>query len=65
MREPPVHWNSFWDLTTPAEAAEYLRTKYGPNALRAAEECGAVARSDDRPTDQEFWMAVAAQLRAH
>lgn len=65
MPASPREWKSFWHLTTPAEAAKYLRRKYGADALQAAEECGAVAWSDDSQKDQEFWMAVAAHLKAH
>jgi hypothetical protein len=29
-------WSSFWDLTTPADAADLLRAEHGANALQAA-----------------------------
>jgi hypothetical protein len=52
MFEPPFDWNSFWDLTSPAEAAATFREIYGP----------AAARNDDRENDHRFWVAVSAEL---
>jgi hypothetical protein len=62
MFEAPFDWNSFWDLTTPAEAAEMFREFYGPGAADAAAHCATAAKNDDRPTDHRFWLAVAAEL---
>ena len=62
MFEAPFEWNSFWDLTTPAEAAEMFRESYGRGAAVAAAECATAAKSDDRLTDHHFWLAVAAVL---
>lgn len=62
MFEAPFDWNSFWDLTTPAEAAEMFREFYGCGAVDAAADCATAAKNDDRPTDYRFWLAVAAVL---
>ncbi len=62
MSDFAVNWNSFWDLASPAEAAALLREFYGDAAADAATHCAAAARSDDRPSDHRFWMAVAAEL---
>lgn len=63
MVELSREWESFWDLTTPAEAAELMRADHGEKALQAAEECAEVALADGRETDQKFWLAVAAELK--
>lgn len=64
MSEEPIDWNSFWDLATPAEAADLFRTFYGPDASRAAAHCAAAAKGDDRESDHLFWLAVSAELNA-
>jgi hypothetical protein len=62
MFEAPFDWNSFWDLTTPAEAAELFREFYGRGAAAAVAHCATAAKNDDRPTDHRFSVAVAAVL---
>jgi hypothetical protein len=62
MFEAPFDWNSFWDLTTPAEAAEMFRELYGPGASEAADLCATAAKNDGRPVDYSFWLAVTAEL---
>jgi hypothetical protein len=62
MFEVPVDWSSFWDLTTPAEAAKIFREFYGPGAADAAAHCATAAKNDDRSTDYRFWLAVNAEL---
>jgi len=64
MSEAPPDWDSFFDLTTPAEAAALLRAEHGANALQAAENCATMALADGRLIDQQFWMAVTAELKA-
>lgn len=56
-------WNSFWDLTTPEEAADALRSFYGPTAAKAAGQCATAARGDGRESDYRFWLAVSAALK--
>lgn len=63
MYVAPRDWNSFWDLTTPAEAAAVLQESYGPGAADAAQECASAAKKDDRETDHLFWLAVTAELK--
>ncbi|MEZ5831648.1 MAG: hypothetical protein R3D05_10750 [Dongiaceae bacterium] len=62
MFEAPFDWNSFWDLTTPEEAAAMFRDAYGPAAAQAAAQCASAARNDNRASDHAFWLAVAAAL---
>lgn len=62
MFEAPFDWNSFWDLTSPAEAAATFREIYGAGAAEAAAQCATAARNDDRENDHQFWVAVAAEL---
>jgi hypothetical protein len=62
MFEAPFDWNSFWDLTSPAEAAATFREMYGAAAAKAAAECATAARNDDRENDHRFWVAVSAEL---
>ncbi len=62
MFEAPFDWNSFWDLTTPEEAAATFREIYGPAAAEAAVECATAARNDNRENDHRFWVAVSAEL---
>lgn len=64
VSEAPLDWTSFWDLATPAEAADLLRVEHGADALRVAEHCAAVAQGDDRDSDHDFWLAVVAGLRS-
>lgn len=56
-------WRSFYDLTTPQEAAATLREFYGAGAARAAITCAAAAQTDGREQDFKFWMAAFAELR--
>lgn len=62
MFEAPFDWNSFWDLTTPEEAAATFREIYGPTAAAAAAECATAARNDNRENDHRFWVAVSVEL---
>jgi len=62
MFEAPFDWNSFWDLTSPAEAAATFREIYGAAAAEAAAQCATAARNDDRENDHRFWVAVSAEL---
>jgi hypothetical protein len=62
MFEAPFDWNSFWDLTSPEEAAATFREIYGAAAAEAAAQCAIAAKSDDRATDHQFWIAVSAVL---
>src|SRR5690348_6955295 len=62
MFEAPFNWNSFWDLTTPAEAAATLRDTYGPAAAEAAAQCATAASDDNRESDHRFWLAVSEEL---
>jgi hypothetical protein len=62
MFEAPFDWNSFWDLTTPEEAAATFREIYGAAAVEAAAQCATAARNDDRENDHRFWVAVSAEL---
>lgn len=62
MSDIPADWNSFWDLASPAEAAALLREFYGAGAAEAATQCAIAARNDDRPSDHQFWRAVAIEL---
>lgn len=63
MYVAPRDWNSFWDLATPADAAALLRDSYGAAAADAALGCASAAKNDDRETDHQFWLAVAAELK--
>lgn len=56
-------WQSFWDLTTPEDAAGTLATWYGAAAVGEAADCAAVALADGRDEDVRFWIAVLARLR--
>lgn len=62
MLEAPFDWNSFWDLTTPTEAAEMFREFYDSGAAADAAHCATAAKNDDRPADHRFWLAVASIL---
>ena len=62
MFEAPFDWNSFWDLTSPAEAAATFREIYGAAAAEAATQCAVAAKNDDRASDHQFWLAVSAVL---
>lgn len=55
-------WKSFWDLASPAEAAQYLREIEGAGAIEAASQCAKAAQNDGRNTDHQFWLAVLAHL---
>jgi hypothetical protein len=55
-------WSSFWDLIGPQEAALLLKELYGASAPRAAAQCAAAAKNDDRESDHLFWLAVSAEL---
>ena len=59
----PARWQSFWDLASPEHGAKQLEELYGPGAAKAASECAAAAREDDRDEDYRFWTAVFARLR--
>lgn len=51
-------WESFRDLASPTEAAEFLASTYGKGAARAARQCAMHAKADNRSEDYKFWMAV-------
>jgi hypothetical protein len=59
------NWKSFWDIVSPAEAADYLREEYGADAEDAASQCAETAQRDGRETDHEFRLAVLANLRGN
>lgn len=56
------NWKSFWELTTPEEAASRLRELYGAGAAKAAAECAQVAEADGRGEDHRFWVSTFALL---
>ncbi len=56
-------WKSFYDLTTPQEAARLMRKWHGDGAQSAAAENGLVAYADNRPDDKRFWAAVLIALK--
>jgi hypothetical protein len=64
MGQAVFDWESFWDITTPEDAARILFDWYGARAARIAAECGLAAHGDDREEDYRFWYAVFARLRA-
>lgn len=63
MSEDICTWNSFWDLTTPEEAALMLYDLYGEAASQAAARCVVAAQSDGRDADCRFWIAVVLWLK--
>jgi hypothetical protein len=64
-KETEQDWKSFWDLGTPAEAAQFLRETYGADAIASASECAEAAQADGRETDHQFWLAVLANLQGN
>lgn len=57
-----LHWNSFWDLTSPEDAACALREFYGTAAAEAAAHCATAAKGDRRDNDYLFWIATFDML---
>lgn len=51
-------WRTFWDVTTPFEAACTLEAMYGRYAKLAAAANAQTAHRDGREADREFWLAV-------
>ena len=64
MGQLSFNWKSFWDLSSPARAAEAFVELYGSDAALAAAHCGLEAHGDERHDDYRFWVAVFARLRA-
>ncbi len=62
MYDKSLNWRSFWDLTTPPDAAEALKAEYGDRAAGAAIECARAAGDEDRPEDRRYWRRVVAEL---
>lgn len=62
MAEEGGEWKSFWDLSSPEEAARTLRQFYGAAAAKAAADCAAAAQLDGRDEDCRFWTATLAEF---
>jgi len=58
-----AEWKSFWDISSPYDAALALLELFGSNAVRAANSCNASAAADNRHVDQHFWVTVEGVLR--
>jgi hypothetical protein len=55
-------WKSFWDVSSPEEAAGTLRELYGVATAEAASKCAVAAQCDGRDEDYRFWIATLAEL---
>lgn len=65
MEDCCANWTSFWDLTSPQEAAEWLINRYGAGAATtAAAHCALAAYGDERDEDYRFWKTVFGRLRS-
>ena len=62
MVGPRDGWDSFWDLGTPEEVADWLVEEHGNQAKHAAARCARQARLDGRSSDHWFWVAVLCRL---
>ena len=48
-------WRSFWDISSPFDAALVMLDLFGSNAVHAANRCIVSAAADNRQVDQYFW----------
>lgn len=55
-------WQTFWDVTTPFEAARTLESMYGQCAKLAAAGNVKTAHQQSRDADREFWLAVLCRI---